>query len=120
MPKTKKKIPVTAKKYTSSSPSSIAGRTTIRRFHVLLKRQAQLREHTSGNATALTEIEREIESLGGLDAYQRMSTVGQSDQRGGGSEKFFISWLKELQIAGMKKPHEKLRCVICLYAPEVH
>lgn len=54
---------------------------------------------THGNERkALEEVEREIESLGGLPAYQRMSIAGQSTPRGGGSEKVLIGWLKELGL----------------------
>lgn len=34
--------------------------------------------------------------MGGLAAYQRMSTIGQGKDRGGGSEKVLIDWLRTL------------------------
>lgn len=36
--------------------------------------------------------------MGGLEAYQRMSTIGQGSDRGGGSEKIFIGWMNELSV----------------------
>jgi 25S rRNA (adenine2142-N1)-methyltransferase len=83
----------------SSHPASTQTRAIIRRFHVLLKKRAQLGDSTSGeNAAQLAAVEREMEELGGLDAYQRMSIAGQSIQRGGGSESIFITWLRELGV----------------------
>lgn len=67
---------------------------------MLLKKRAQLQGslHDSDNE-ALVHVEREIEELGGLAAYQRMSSIGQGDDRGGGSEKVLISWLREMGMA---------------------
>jgi len=101
MPKTrKKKIPVTNadnfKATSSSNPRS--SRTTIRRFHVLLKKQQQLKHVPSTNAQELEDVEREIEEMGGLVAYQRMSSIGQGNDRGGGSEKVLIQWLINLGL----------------------
>ncbi|TFY83216.1 hypothetical protein EWM64_g797 [Hericium alpestre] len=81
---------------TSSTPRS--SRTLIRRFHVLLKQQSQLQHElpTSSNSETLAAIATEIEELGGLSAYQQMSSIGQGSDRGGGSEKVFVGWLKEL------------------------
>ncbi|CAL1704054.1 unnamed protein product [Somion occarium] len=88
----------------SSNPSST--RTFIRQFHVLIKRKAQLqrlleepriRKFDEQDATRkeLASIEREITNLGGLETYQRMSSIGQGNDRGGGSEKVLIGWLNE-------------------------
>lgn len=38
-------------------------------------------------------MEQEINQLGGLATYQRMSSIGQGTDRGGGSEKVLIKWL---------------------------
>ena len=90
--KNKRKTPVTSSG-SSDLPAGTASRrpqatrTIIRRFHVLIKRQKQLQHllqdgdaKGSGPLTSaraeLTEVEREIEELGGLAAYQRMSTIG--------------------------------------------
>jgi len=86
-----------------SSSNPAATRTLIRKFHVLIKQKAQLEKSIHDRTasapkdarSALAEVEREIEALGGLQAYQRMSSIGQGNDRGGGSEKVLISWLKE-------------------------
>jgi hypothetical protein len=51
--------------------------------------------------------------MGGLEVYQRMSTIGQGDDRGGGSHKVLISWLKEMGMCEMVRGGKgKLRCVL--------
>ncbi|TFK84329.1 nucleolus protein [Polyporus arcularius HHB13444] len=122
--KHRRKAPVTAPTTPSdhtphpsgSSNRPQATRTTIRRFHVLIKRQAQLQQIIQGGkkdaqATAeLARVEQEIEDLGGLAAYQRMSTIGQGKDRGGGSEKVLISWLREMNLhQSVKKAEQRLR-----------
>jgi len=54
-------------------------------------------------------VNREIEKLGGLAAYQHMSCIGQSSDRGGGSEKVLIEWLKQMGWAAVAKENEKDR-----------
>lgn len=50
--------------------------------------------------------------MGGLEAYQAMSSIGQGEDRGGGSEKVFVAWLKELGVQKeMAARKAKLRCV---------
>jgi 25S rRNA (adenine2142-N1)-methyltransferase len=39
--------------------------------------------------------------MGGLEAYQRMSAIGQGEDRGGGTEKVLIEWLKELGLGNL-------------------
>ncbi|KIJ60606.1 hypothetical protein HYDPIDRAFT_116904 [Hydnomerulius pinastri MD-312] len=109
MPKArKKKTPITAteKQASSSSSNPQTTRTLIRRFHVLLKKQRQLQKdtRTASNAQELADVEREIEEMGGLAAYQRMSSIGQGTDRGGGSEKVLIKWLTTM---GMSKREGK-------------
>lgn len=41
--------------------------------------------------------------MGGLELYQDMSATGQRKDRGGGSEKVLIGWLKELDITTMRQ-----------------
>ncbi|KAA1474831.1 nucleolus protein [Dentipellis sp. KUC8613] len=99
---TRRKVPVTSSsKQPSASGSSNphSSRTLIRRFHVLLKKQTRLRKEPANvsNKQALAAVEKEIEELGGLSAYQRMSAIGQGNDRGGGTEKIFVEWLKELE-----------------------
>jgi 25S rRNA (adenine2142-N1)-methyltransferase len=95
MPQTRRrrKLPVTLAERHGSSSTPRASRTVIRRFHTLLK------EQKCAEGDALANINREIEALGGLEEYQRMSCVGQSDDRGGGSEKVLIGWLKRMDWA---------------------
>lgn len=83
-----------------------ATQATISRFHTLLKRKSTL-ERKLGNdqlAPTSTSLRKELENvnceinaLGGLEAYQHASTLGQSSQRGGDSSKVLIKWLKELR-----------------------
>ena len=93
----KRKVPVTTPAH-KSIPKSLTTRSTIRQFHVLLKRRAQLetKPRTIEMTKELEEIDQEMVSLGGLEQYQAMSVVGQSKERGGGSHKVLISWLREL------------------------
>lgn len=115
MPKIRKrKTPVTDISRDDSSSSSSnphASRSVIRRFHVLLKRQHQLQQGptTAPISQELTEIDNEIQQLGGLSAYQRMSAIGQGNDRGGGSEKVFIEWLHEIGERDQRKGQKKLR-----------
>ena len=104
MPKAlKRKAPVTLSSTAQAGASSNphASRTLIRRFHTLLKTRTRLRMRSSDPEAAqqLAEIEKEINELGGLEAYQRMSTIGQGKDRGGGTEKVLIGWLKEMSMA---------------------
>jgi 25S rRNA (adenine2142-N1)-methyltransferase len=96
-----------------SSSSSFSSRALIRGFHVLLKKQARLRglPHNEENVKALDNVDLEIEELGGLAAYQRMSSIGQGGDRGGGSEKVLISWLREMGMSYCQ-PSKKITCVI--------
>lgn len=95
MPKARqRKVPVTDKR---PSAKTANGPALIRRFHVLLKRKELLaNQGTSSTSQELFDIEQEIESLGGVETYQRMSVRGQSEERGGGTEKVFVAWLKDL------------------------
>jgi len=104
----RRKEPVTAPSNTTPSSSKhLSGPNIIRRFHVLLKRrQALLAAGTTSKSKELEEIEREMEELGGLETYQRMSVRGQDEERGGGSEKVLIHWLRE---EGKDKAGAKLK-----------
>lgn len=110
-----RKLPLTS--FESQNPSSStrqSSRTIIRRFHVLLKRRAQLQNaHTQDDLKtlkALADIEAEIAELGGLKRYQHMSAIGQGSDRGGGSERLLVKWLKGLGLNDLKKRQAKLRC----------
>ncbi|KAK7693182.1 hypothetical protein QCA50_002748 [Cerrena zonata] len=107
--KTKRKAPVTLS-VTAVPPEGgskpTTTRTVIRRFHVLIKRKTQLQKLLSEARTTeadqdatkkeLQAVEDDIVDLGGLETYQRMSNIGQGNDRGGGSEKIFVGWLNEL------------------------
>ncbi|PPQ63195.1 hypothetical protein CVT24_005740 [Panaeolus cyanescens] len=115
MPKAKpkkRKQPITpAVNPKGSSISAQSCRTVIRRFHVLLKRKEQLKAEppTPDRTAKLSEIEHEIESLGGLEHYQELSSLGQRDERGGGSERIFISWLKEQGVHKDRQAKGKMK-----------
>ncbi|THH06266.1 hypothetical protein EW145_g4198 [Phellinidium pouzarii] len=113
----RRKAPVTAS-FASGSLGKGAGRLTrfassanpltsarlIRQFHVLLKQRTQLEKKQTSpeNVQALADVDEEIAGLGGLETYQRMSAIGQGTDRGGGSERVFVEWLKELAIKDEK------------------
>src|SRR5258706_2181234 len=97
----KRRVPVTTSAH-KSTPKSLTTRSAIRQFHVLLKRRAQLetKSRTIEITKELEETDQAMVSLGGLEQYQAMSVVGQSKERGGGSHKVLISWLRELHSPG--------------------
>jgi len=111
MPKVKKrKQPIVSEPAVSSNASISAQscRNTIRQFHVLLKRRRQLEDSSRGHEDDSMEIDRQITNLGGLERYQQLSSLGQRDDRGGGSEKIFVKWLKELDLHRMHDTKGKL------------
>lgn len=67
----------------------------------------------------LAAIEEEINQLGGLETYQKMSVIGQGSDRGGGSEKILIAWLSEFGYPGCSG-QEKMRSVPLLLASLCH
>lgn len=105
----KRRTPVTGTS-TKSRPSSTKTRSVVRKFHVLLKSRRKL-EGGAGNARELDAIDGQINDLGGLDAYQRMSEQGQSAERGGGTETVLIDWLKDIVGGDPLGKGKKLRCV---------
>ena len=105
----RRKTPVTGTG-TKSRPSSSKTRSVIRKFHVLLKSRRKL-EGIPCNERELGAIDEQISSLGGLDAYQRMSKQGQSAERGGGTETVLIDWLKDIVKDDPLGNGQKLRCV---------
>jgi len=50
-----------------------------------------------------------VEKLGGLEKYQYMSCIGQGSDRGGGSEKVLIGWLKQMGWADQKHRQAQIR-----------
>ncbi|KAG8936715.1 hypothetical protein FRC02_011997 [Tulasnella sp. 418] len=108
------------------SPKAQTTRGLIRRFHVLLKQRSKLlenqeeskvystkeRNQSKTNETQATDlknqrlehIDAEISEMGGLEVYQMMSAAGQLGERGGGSEKVLIGWMKELDLHNRPTP----------------
>jgi len=105
----RRKTPVTGTG-TKVQPSSAKTRTVIRKFHVLLKSRRKI-EGQPGNGRELDAIDKQMSSLGGLDAYQGMSKQGQSAERGGGTETVLIDWLKDIVKDDPLGDGQKLRCV---------
>ena len=116
MPKAKKrKSPIAQTSYTTPSTNAQDCRKTINQFHILLKRRSQLenvQDPSPLQAQELADIVQEIAHLGGLEKYQQMSVNGQKVDRGGGSEKIFIAWMKELGLHRTHGKNNKLRWVI--------
>lgn len=135
MPKTAKarKKPITKPTQSTGTikagRSSIATQATISRYHVLLKRQAQLKAQLEGSAPStsttaqttaqqLAQVEEEMQALGGLEAYQSASILGQDEQRGGDTSKVLVKWLKELDVR--PKDRVPLRSVLVFPACPLH
>lgn len=103
-----RKAPITRTGQARHGKSSTATQATISRFHTLLKRQAQLKSKlesacSSKSVQELAEVEKEMEDLGGLAAYQEASILGQDETRGGDTSKLLVTWLKELNIRPAKE-----------------
>ena len=105
----RRKTPVTGTD-TRTRPSSTKTRAVIRKFHLLLKSRRKL-EGQPDNERELEAIDKQISGLGGLDAYQAMSKLGQSAERGGGTETVLIDWLKDIVKEDPLGDGQKLRCV---------
>jgi 25S rRNA (adenine2142-N1)-methyltransferase len=112
----KRKHPIVPQAPKAAAVSAKATQATIAGFHTLLKRRTVLQKQLAAQGQAarhaemqheLAGVEAEIEGLGGIDAYQHASTLGQSQQRGGDSSKILVEWLKGLR-AGQAEP-PKLR-----------
>jgi 25S rRNA (adenine2142-N1)-methyltransferase len=98
--KQKKKQPITARVQPTTTAkfkhSRVETARLIRHFHVLNKELAKCRASEPSPTTAKQEkdILAEMESMGGLDWYQKASQLGQSKSRGGDSSKWLIQTLK--------------------------
>ena len=111
----KKKLPITkTKQHNSIKSKSISSKHTksiINRFHHLLKIKSKI-----SNNDELLKINKEIDQLGGLEAYQQASTIGQSNDRGGDSSHVFIKWLIELKLKDdYLSLNKKLKLVASLF-----
>lgn len=78
----------------SRSKSSRQTQSIISTYHTLLKRRKQLLAANDGSGVA--QVDEEIEEMGGLDAYQKASQMGQTKERGGDSGRVLVPWLEEL------------------------
>jgi 25S rRNA (adenine2142-N1)-methyltransferase len=95
--KQKKKQPITTRVQPTDAKfkhSRVETARLIRRFHVLNKELAKCRASTVPNIQEQDAILKEMESMGGLDWYQKASQLGQSKSRGGDSSKWLIQTLK--------------------------
>ena len=105
-PRRTKKKPLTS----PTVEASVSRRVTqaeITSFHTNLKRQARLRSllvaRESDSAAfkqtnlLLAQVDSDIVALGGLEAYQRASKLGQSTERGGDSSRVLIKWLRDVK-----------------------
>jgi 25S rRNA (adenine2142-N1)-methyltransferase len=112
-PKTKKRKQPIVSAASNTSITAQSCRNTIRQYHFLLKQRRKL-ENAPERQPTLVEIEHQLSNLGGLERYQQLSSLGQQEERGGGAEKIFIQWMKELNVH-RRRPEDstKLRCV-CL------
>ncbi|KIM49307.1 hypothetical protein M413DRAFT_438493 [Hebeloma cylindrosporum] len=108
MPKTKKRKQPIVSAVASTSITAQTCRNTIRQYHFLLKQRRKL-ENAPDPQSSLEEIEHQLSNLGGLERYQELSTLGQREERGGGAEKIFIQWMKELNVHRRTEDSAKLR-----------
>lgn len=128
-----KKKPISSS--TPADPAAVSRKvtqSTISRFHTLLKQKAIVKRQIDVSTNAkvadkdgdteegaskellnrLVEIDKKLEEIGGLKAYQEASRLGQADDRGGDSSKILVGWLKDGAFAGKGKgreSHEKIR-----------
>ncbi|CAO3685590.1 unnamed protein product [Umbelopsis vinacea] len=97
-----KKLPLTVDKRFDVHFKSSSTETArlIRRFHVLNKELAKLKNGDDKHETEkkMQNIHSEMESMGGLDWYQRASKLGQSKVRGGDSSKWLMGALQRENI----------------------
>lgn len=83
--------PTLSAKRKPATISSQKGARLIRKHHQLSK--AHARAIAAGNVAEAQRIKKEIESQGGIEAYQAASIAGQSLTRGGDSSKQLLLWL---------------------------
>jgi 25S rRNA (adenine2142-N1)-methyltransferase len=97
-----KKIPLTVDRRPDVHFKSSSTETArlIRRFHVLNKELAKLKGEANSSLTRKRRqaVLSEMESMGGLEWYQRASKLGQSKARGGDSSKWLMGVLQRESI----------------------
>ncbi|KAL1406060.1 25S rRNA (adenine2142-N1)-methyltransferase [Vanrija albida] len=102
-----RKRPISSSASAKSGSATIShkvAQATISSYHTLLKQRSALNRQlskASGSAendiqARLDKINGQLESLGGIEAYQHASVLGQSSQRGGDTSRVLINWLSEL------------------------
>lgn len=93
------------KKTPSKNMSSKSTQALISRFHTLNKKLAACKDPSEQ-----ARIKEEINSLGGLDSYQKASLLGQSKQRGGDSSRWLMQNLLPATAVSddKRKPHRLL------------
>lgn len=113
----------------TSDPAAVSRKitqSTISQFHTLLKQKAVVKRQIATKDETdekgqkellgrLVEIEKQLDAIGGLKAYQSASMLGQAEDRGGDSSKILVGWLKDGAFAGKGKEresHERIRSVI--------
>lgn len=69
-------------------------------------------QEQAADLVRIAEIRQEMDDLGGLDMYQKASTLGQSKQRGGDSSKWLIPILESCH-PDMNKKVRKKKEVVC-------
>lgn len=83
--------PIATTVSTPTNQSSKATRSTIRNYHTLQKRLSLAL--STGDAVLAESLQSELSAIGGLEAYQAASTLGQSAERGGDTSKLLVEWL---------------------------
>ena len=78
----------------SSSLSSNATRSIIRKHHTLQKQLTTARKHD--DYKSIEALSAQLAHSGGLELYQSASIQGQKLERGGDTSKVLVSWTKEL------------------------
>ncbi|KAG0041750.1 hypothetical protein BGZ83_001362 [Gryganskiella cystojenkinii] len=126
--KTSSLLTVKSTKAVARKKSSLATAQLIRRYHTLNKELSQClariekekdvggsegrfhhhhrssgKDNTTTDLTRIAEIRKEMDDLGGLDMYQKASTLGQSKQRGGDSSKWLIPVIEKCHAQLNKK-----------------
>ena len=68
----------------------------------------------------LGDVYKRQQALGGLEAYQSASILGQDEQRGGDTSKVLVKWLKELDVRPKDRVPLRSVLVSCLPTPFTH
>ncbi|KAG0208329.1 hypothetical protein BGX33_006335 [Mortierella sp. NVP41] len=125
-------LTIKSSKAVSRKKSSLATAQLIRRYHTLNKELSQClsridasqcnnatvgyrqtpaytAEQKANDLARIAAIRQEMDDLGGLDMYQKASTLGQSKQRGGDSSKWLIPVIESCYPQLDKKAGPPLR-----------